>query len=480
MLEFPEMLDAAVKGLNSNYLIPSSSALFKVLAKLLSSEQWMEHCQSVLISALKSDDRVVRKNAILYWLPCVYEIDSTFCHLKQQLFPSDPTEDGNFNWLACLALLKHHSCQLGSVEWRIVEEALDHGDEDVRMSAFGCLCYAKKKTESIANDHWRLFSTFVVDNLHSDDPQFRQNLQANVKQFLLRVLENSLSCIKTSKWQSSIPPDRESDLYRNIEQVEALNERLVERLQPGASYQRKIATLDSLQLILKLFSSSSLQIGNLTKNVNISNRKVLIEIARSWHRWNFTSNCTLQKYCVLVMDDLSDVRDKSAEILSQFFRPDAETVRVLRRRALRLCDSAKFQRSECGARIFQLVHFWCQQEQFHHDDLACFNNFESVVGHLLSEIEWRFADLKRDFLQAARYRPMHGMICALKCVFQSRATNASCVRMAFYTPIVEMCIRIRDFMLDVLAGGRKSQIGTDNGKCCSSDSTIPDFIRVFR
>lgn len=53
---------------------------------------------------------------------------------------------------------------------------------------------------------WDLISDFIVENLHSDSPQFRQNMQAHAKIFLLRVLENSLSYVKSK------PSDKYSPL----------------------------------------------------------------------------------------------------------------------------------------------------------------------------------------------------------------------------------------------------------------------------
>lgn len=57
------------------------------------------------------------------------------------------------------------------------------------------------------------------------------------------------------------------------------------------------------------------------------------------------------------MDDVQEIRDRAAVILRNYFQPPPDFLLAIYQIGYRLCDSPKFQRSECGAAVLQLVVF---------------------------------------------------------------------------------------------------------------------------
>ena len=457
LCEYPDTVMAMAGSLNSNYLLPAGTGLFKSLSKSLNGEEWNCCCETVLWDALNSPQKIVRKNAIQYWLPCIVHVPvEVYFRLKERLIAP---EEG-FNWLAYIALLKYtpNDTKLEGHDVQIITQALNHGDEEVRSLAFATLCYNKKKTEPISEQLWDLISRFIIENLHSDNPQFRQNMQGSMKQFLLWVLENSLSYVKVKSAKRSGDQELPPELIRNIDNIQQLHDSLIDHLRRGASYQRKIATLIVLHLILKLFSCKDSQVGNTTKGTSAERRTALLEAAHSRQKWlHFREDACLQRYTICLMDDVAEVQDKSGEILREFFKPSADFLGSFFNRALRLCDNPKFQRSECGAKMLQLVSFWCcQTPEKLEPKLVHFSSFQLAYRFFIGEIQQRFALLRANFLQGASQSPMHGHVGALKHIFQLFTDS----QLGEYTEVIELCQSICSFMLEILS--KKANCGTGN------------------
>ena len=141
---------------------------------------------------------------------------------------------------------------------------------------------------------WDLAVTFLLDNLHSDNPQFRHQLSSNLKKLLVRVLENSLSLIKTKQFNvSNVDPQLKS----NIDNIQQLHDSLIQNLFTGASYQRKVGTLGALLYIFQLFTTNDgAAAASLAKGANIDKRHLLIQVASANSKWNWSDYQSMQRY----------------------------------------------------------------------------------------------------------------------------------------------------------------------------------------
>ena len=141
---------------------------------------------------------------------------------------------------------------------------------------------------------WNLAYKFILENLHSDDPQFRQKLLSNIKQLLLRALDNSMSYIKTKEFKTDFTHQQLEDNILNIQQ---LHDKLISNLFNGASYQRKIATLGALLYVHQLFGHKDvLAVASLAKGANIDKRRLLVQVASFRSKWNWTDQQSLERY----------------------------------------------------------------------------------------------------------------------------------------------------------------------------------------
>lgn len=70
LCEYPDTVYSLTCCLDSNYLLPAGAALFKILAKTLTQQEWQDYCEGVLLDALNHSNRTVQLNAVQYWLPC--------------------------------------------------------------------------------------------------------------------------------------------------------------------------------------------------------------------------------------------------------------------------------------------------------------------------------------------------------------------------------------------------------------------------
>jgi len=141
---------------------------------------------------------------------------------------------------------------------------------------------------------WDLAIAFLLENLHSDSPQFRHQLLSNLKKLLVRVLENSLSLIKPKRFNLS---DVDAQLKVNIDNIQQLHDSLVQNLFAGASYQRKLGTLGALLYIFQLFTTKDVSAAaSLAKGANIDKRHLLIQVASANSKWNWSDHLSMQRY----------------------------------------------------------------------------------------------------------------------------------------------------------------------------------------
>jgi hypothetical protein len=423
--EYPDTLHAMTYSLDSNVkcLLAAGTTLFKALVKNLTSEEWGDCCQSVLLDALNHSNPNTQRNAAHYWLPClVHASPLVLVEFKQCLRRAD-----RLNWLAYISLLKLIDTP-DDEDRLLVHRALNHGEEEVRAAAFSILLHTNKTTEAVSSEEWDLVINFLLNNLRSDNPRFRLQLLTTTRLFLIRVLESSLYRIKNN-----------CDVKEDIDSLRKLHDRLLKCLTKSSSYQKKITSLGVLHYILQLFGKSDAQADSLAKGASLTNRCQLIELAGD--RWDFTGTVPLDHYTVCLMDEVIDIRKKAAEILRTFFLcPPLSYVQLLCQQGLELCDSAQFQRSECGAVAIQMVSHWSFSSKAVIPELT--------VDFLVGEIKKRFHQLKLDWLTGASQEPVHGFVCALIKVLQLPHHQHS---VKSYADLIELSQMISCYMLDILA-----------------------------
>ena len=295
------------------------------------------------------------------------------------------------------------------------------------MAAFGLLCHSVKKTEPPSAEEWALLHEFLPSNLHSDNAQFRYRLLSTTRIFLIRVLESCLSRLNKAPLDSDIAHVRQ--LYDRL---------VISCLHPNSGYQRKVAGLVALRFILQLFGPSDTQAESLVKGGSLAKRNQLIQLAGE--RWDWTSPSYLDRFTICLLDEVAEIRLKAMDILKDFFpgpflASGNGYLSMLHNIGSELCDSPKFQRSECGAAVMHLLAFW---------------GYGPTAESLLDAIESRFDRLHNDWMVSARRAPVHGFIGALNQVLQLPGSRNELVRLN--QRILRLCQIVSSYMLDALAG----------------------------
>lgn len=441
LCEYPDTIYAMTGSLEVNCLLPAGTTLFKALAKHLTPEEWEDYCQSVLLDALNHSNRIIRQNAAQYWLPALTQCSHVvFTEFKQRVWNAE-----KFNWLAYVTLLKLAG-QINEKERSLVKRAIHHGEEEVRVISYGVFLHSAKKVDPIREEEWKLLLVSLPNNLHSDNPQYRLKLLSVIRVFLIRVLE---SCLHRMKQGESLDKD--------INYLRELHDIFLDCLSPLASYQRRLTALSSLKYIVQLFGKDDALADNLVKNGSLTKRSALIELAGE--RWDWTALRCLDRYTVCLMDEIVDIRSKAAEILKELFHsPPAEYIRALYRVGIKLCDSPKFQRSECGAVVIQLFNYWTRKTGSVLPD--------HTVKVLMAEIKSRFQELKLDWMTGASSAPVHGFIGALNKTLQLPDHQDLNIP---YRDMIRIAQAISSYMLDTLSS-----------KSTASQGSISYQLQIFR
>ncbi|XP_057375048.1 uncharacterized protein LOC130696001 [Daphnia carinata] len=423
LFEYPDTIYAMTVSLTSNpkCLLAGGTSLFKALTKHLNPDDWEDYCQSVLLEALNHANPDMRCNAANHWLPCMILASPVLLmDLKQRLRKTDP-----LNWLAYMSLLKLMN-QLDENDILLTQQALHHGDEDVRVTAFGILLHKTKKTEIVRAEDWTLVKKFLLKNLRCDNSQCKFKLLSTTRFFLIRVLK---SCLSRMKAKCTIDED--------IENLRQLCDHLLKCLTPTSCYQKKITLLDILCDIHQLFGVSDTKAENLVRGSSLTNRSELIKLAGE--RWNFTGKESLERYTICLMDENVDVRQKAAELLQDFFPcPPSSYVQLIYNQGLVQCDNSWLHRSECGVSALDLVSHWSWTNTSVIPRLTT----ESLVG----EIYKRFHQLKLDW--TASGQAVHGFIGALAKVLQ--VTNHQNLIVP-YTELMALTDMVSCYVLDILS-----------------------------
>lgn len=306
----------------------------------------------------------------------------------------------------------------------------------MRVAALSLLCNLSKRTEPPSADEWALVNEFLLDNLHSDNPQFRLKLLSTMRLFLIRVFESCLHRVNKTGTKESLEAD--------IEHVRQLYDRLTACcLHQGAGYQRKVAGLIAVRYVLQLFGPSDAQAESLIKgSCGMQKRAQLVQLAGE--RWNWTARLYLDRFTICLLDEVPEVRFKAADILKDFFSSPSHVasgsyIKTLYQQGLELSDSPKFPRSECGAVIMQMLAVW-----------GC----GPTVENLINNIQTRFARIQEDFLAGARSAPVHGFIGALALILQVPSYRASFEE--HHPQLIQLARSISGYMLDTLSGSSVS------------------------
>uniref|UniRef100_I3J4G4 tRNA (32-2'-O)-methyltransferase regulator THADA n=1 Tax=Oreochromis niloticus TaxID=8128 RepID=I3J4G4_ORENI len=238
------------------------------------TEAWMERWHQTWVTPLLHGlcrSRLDQTTYILdYFLPKLLRCSpSSLAHMVQALQDMPPT--GSRGALgALMTCLRAARAQGvipstesglwgGLVPLPLLQQALIHKHDQVRMDALGLVCESHRSTEVLTSQEMDLIRHFLLPNLNSQSPGIRQQTVSLLKKLLCRV-KDSTQLLQKRLSQKRDQEEGDTDQH-TLHQYKAflrwLCERLLEVLLPGASFSKCLMSLHLLGLLGQLFGFST-------------------------------------------------------------------------------------------------------------------------------------------------------------------------------------------------------------------------------
>ncbi|XP_041095981.1 thyroid adenoma-associated protein homolog [Polyodon spathula] len=490
---FTELPRHLLNCLSTNYLSPCASEVYKTMIQrqrqelcaeadhtLLETElaqEWARHWLDTLSVALTSEVTLLQNNTSSYLLPWTLRtFPAAFKVLTASFSLSSP---GHLRaWVTLLSAQRMVTTGPLPLEGTVLEKlrlGLHSLDDAVRLGALGFLCCSPKTNQALTQLELGLLKEFLPLNLTCDSSPFRQLLQAAMKKALVRIRESCLACLRKGKANSrkgensmeSMEPV--SVLSQGVEFVEWLVQLAVSSLAPGLNFQRKKTALLLLAAVLETCTDS--WTPDKKKGQPPENMCALINWSRERGRWDFFTEANLLVLLGCLHDSTNEIRELTAELLVKFFPlcfPETLTAALLEH-AGKAMRSPRVQEAQAGAIMMKIVYqksetlsSLLENNCKERNDSAQDVKSVSFLLYLLCELDDHCITAARDMLQAARTRPIHGVITALQkylvevpdalISIQKATTNGQ----GILSRLVETVRKISLFLLGVLYGNQSN------------------------
>uniref|UniRef100_A0A672GSU6 tRNA (32-2'-O)-methyltransferase regulator THADA n=1 Tax=Salarias fasciatus TaxID=181472 RepID=A0A672GSU6_SALFA len=349
----------------------------------------------------------------------------------------------------------------GLVPLALLQQALIHKHDQVRMDALGLVCESHRSTEVLTSEEMELIRYFLPPNLNSQSPGIRQQTVSLLKKLLCRV-KDSTQLLQKRLIQERDPEQSQRDqhtlhLYKDF--LRWLSVTLLDVLLPAASFSKCLMSLHLLGLLAQLFSFST--------GPDVF---ALGEVVTSTHAQNVL-------YCVA--SNFLEVKQLASALLRQL-PPSTVGLQVWEGRmlgvlqaALDLSTSTKPFDSVTAAHLLNLLlHqpelsralLLCAQRQgvrlqppsapaqASHTLLLELNTL-AVVQLLLGCLQSEVQKAESSLLQAASSRPLYGRAHCITAVLQNLDTRSLTHTeqwRSLVTELIAVCYRMSDVVSPVV------------------------------
>ncbi|XP_014913282.1 thyroid adenoma-associated protein [Poecilia latipinna] len=339
----------------------------------------------------------------------------------------------------------------GLIPLSLLQQALIHKHDQVRMDALGLVCESHRSTEVLTSQEMDLIRHFLPPNLNSQSPGVRQQTLSLMKKLLCRVKDSSQLLQKRLVQERRAEDQRSLDQYRAF--LRWLSGNLLEVLLPGASFSKCLLSLSLLNLLSQLFSFTA-EPGLFA----------LGEVVTPTHAQNVL-NC--------VASNFLEVKQLATSLLSQL-PPSAvglqvpETMLSVLRAALDLSTSTKPYDSVTAA---HLLHLLLQQPDLIPVLLRCDPGLDlqirpeasrslilelnalAVIRLLLRRLQTELSGAEASLLQAAASFPLYGRVHCITAVLQR--LNTECLSQTeqwtgLVSELIAVCYRMSDVVSPVV------------------------------
>ncbi|KAM9726802.1 thyroid adenoma-associated protein isoform 2-T3 [Menidia menidia] len=364
----------------------------------------------------------------------------------------------------------------GLVPLTLLQQALIHKHDQVRMDSLGLVCESHRSTEALTSPEMELIRHFLPPNLNSQSPGVRQQTVSLLKKLLCRVKDGTQLLQKRL-----IQEQKDADLHALRQYREFLHwlcETLLEALLPGASFSKCLLSLHLLGLLAQLFGF------NMEPNVFALGEAVSPAYAQN------------VLYCVA--SNFLEVKQLATALLQQF-PPSVVGLQVpermlsVLRAALDLSTSTKPFDSVTAA---HLLHLLLRQPDLSRALLQCARdqgldlqplpppaqaseatvleiNTLAVVRFLLRRLQSEVSKAEASLLQAAASFPLYGRAHCITAALQHLSTERLSQTEQWrhlVSELIAVCYRMSDVVSPVVqSSSPEGLIPMDNNTETSAD-----------
>ncbi|XP_036980256.1 thyroid adenoma-associated protein isoform X2 [Acanthopagrus latus] len=348
----------------------------------------------------------------------------------------------------------------GLVPLSLLQQALVHKHDQVRMDALGLVCESHRSTEVLTSQEMDLIRHFLPPNLNSQSPGVRQQTVSLLKKLLCRMKDSTV-LLQKRLIQERDQEQRDRDqhtLHLYKEFLRWLCVSLLEGLLPGASFSKCLMSLHLLCLLGQLFTFST---G--------PDAFALGEVVTSAHAQNVL-------YCIA--SNFLEVKQLASALLRQLPRSVVglqvqERMRCVLQAALDLSTSTRpFDSVSASHLLNMLLHqpdlsqalLQCAQKQgldFQppspppqpSEALMLEHNTLAVVQFLLHCLQLEVSRAESSLLQAAASCPLYGRAHCITAVLQHLNTETlsqSEQWRCLVSELIAVCYRMSDVVSPVV------------------------------
>ncbi|XP_044070655.1 thyroid adenoma-associated protein isoform X3 [Siniperca chuatsi] len=450
------------------------------VADKTATEDWMERWHQTWVTPLLQvlcRARLDQTTYILdYFLPKLLRCSpSSLAHMVHALQDTPPCSTGPSGsrgalgaLMTCLRAARAQGVVPSSEEglWGglvplfLLQQALVHKHDQVRMDALGLVCESHRSTEVLTSQEMDLLRHFLLPNLNSQSPGVRQQTVSLLKKLLCRMKDSTL-LLQKRLIQERDQEHRDRDqhtLHLYKEFLRWLCVRLLEVLLPGASFSKCLLSLHLLCLLGQLFTFST--------GPDVF---ALGEVVTSAHAQNVL-------YCVA--SNFLEVKLQASTLLRQL-PPSAvglqvpERMRCVLQAALDLSTSTKPFDSVTAAHLLNLL---LQQPDLSQSLVHCVHeqgldfqppsppsqasetvilelNTLAVVRFLLRCLQLEVSRAESSLLQAAASYPLYGRAHCITAVLQHLNTESLSQTeqwRCLVSELITVCYRMSDVVSPVV------------------------------
>ncbi|XP_048412595.1 thyroid adenoma-associated protein homolog [Stegostoma tigrinum] len=437
------------------------------------AESWAQSWLQMLAEALTSDIPLYQLNTANYFLGKTLKIFPASFHLLARAFDGSHSEH-RLGWITLVSAkqMTSGSLPMEADTLRNLRATLHCLDDRVRLRALALLCISPKTNQALSSKAMSLLKEFLPLNLNCSSSSFRQLLQVSVKKALVRIRDSCLLNLRAlrrsdnSKNGGEGYPGAAAIVFEGVGFVQWLLELSVSSLLPGLNYQRKKTALLLMEALLETCTDS--WSPNKRKGQPPQDMTELLNLARQSGSWDFFSQSNLQILLGCLMDGTNEIRELASKLLVNYLpvllaQPLAA---ALFEHAVKMLCSSRVSQAEAGALIVKtalqksdisvllgvVAHGEATED-------ACFHPL-IFVTYLHQQLVEHYRVACTDLLQAAKTKPLHGLILALRKCLTEVPEILSSLRLQplrtkwrlFISQLMDTLSSISHFLLNTLAG----------------------------